>query len=91
VLRAREDMVEPDPNEPDEDPNFWRLEVADLHDGSVAGELIAAVKAVTKKWYRQRKAEERDYSARARRELGDPVLRIKCHRFAHNSYAGVGI
>ena len=47
---------------------FWLGEVETLDDDSLAGQLINAVKAVTKRWLKQRKAEERDASARANRE-----------------------
>ena len=51
-----------------ENLEFWLGEVETLDDDSLAGQLINAVKAVTKRWLKQRKAEERDASARANRE-----------------------
>jgi DNA topoisomerase VI subunit B len=53
--------------EPDEDPNFWRSEIFELYDGTPADALITAVKAVTQRWFKQIKAEERDSCAEARR------------------------
>ncbi len=53
--------------EPDEDPEFWMGEVYSLYDDTPADDLITAVKAVTNRWYKQRKAEERDSSAMKRR------------------------
>ena len=52
--------------EPDEDPKFWSSEVFTKF-GTPAHDLITAVKAVTKRWYKQRRAEERDSSAVSRR------------------------
>jgi hypothetical protein len=59
---------EPDGEEKQEDPDYWLNEVYSSS-ASLAGKLIDAVKAVTKRWLKQRKAEERDSRAHERREL----------------------
>jgi DNA topoisomerase VI subunit B len=65
ALRGANTIVEP--LGPDEDPDYYLSEVADPTDTSVAGSLTTAVKAVTKRWLKQKKAEERQHSARANR------------------------
>jgi hypothetical protein len=52
---------------PDEDADEYLDEVEAASDGSLADDLIEAVKSVTKRWRRQKLAEIRDASARARR------------------------
>jgi DNA topoisomerase VI subunit B len=49
-----------------DDPKLWMGEVFTARN-TPAGNLVTAVKAVTKRWYKQRKAEERDSSAYERR------------------------
>jgi hypothetical protein len=51
-----------------ENAEYYLDEVTTLDDDSVAGQLINAVKAVTKRWLKQRKAEERDRAAFANRQ-----------------------
>jgi DNA topoisomerase VI subunit B len=52
---------------PDEKEGFWLPEVFTPDDGSLAADLISAVKAVTKRWSKQRLAEVKDDSRRAQR------------------------
>jgi DNA topoisomerase VI subunit B len=66
AIALRGAISEPQEEEEENDA-YWLDEVADPNDGSVAGELIAAVKHVTKRWLKQRKAEERHHQARANR------------------------
>jgi DNA topoisomerase VI subunit B len=59
---------EPNVEDEQENPDFYLDEVSSLDDDSVAGQLVNAVKAVTKRWLKQRKAEERDRAAFANRQ-----------------------
>ena len=52
-----------------ENPDFYLNEVNTLDDDSPAGQLIMAVKSVTKRWFKQRKAEDRNRSARINRQV----------------------
>ena len=70
ALRGKQTFDEPqdEPGEEEENDEYWLDEVADPDDGSVASDVIAAVKHVTKRWLKQRKAEERHLQARANRD-----------------------
>src|SRR5262249_51979622 len=57
-----------DPDTYEDDPQFYQDEVADPNDGSVASKLIAAVKAVTKRWHKAKRAAIRDSGAKERRQ-----------------------
>src|SRR5262249_22275106 len=57
---------DPEVEEQQENDDHWLPEI-DARQSSVAGKVVAAVKAVTKRWFKQRKAEERDASAWANR------------------------
>jgi hypothetical protein len=50
-----------------DDPGLWQGEVFKSYERTPADDLVTAAKFITKRWLKQRKAEERDSSAYARR------------------------
>jgi len=79
---------ERDSEEEQENPDYYLNEVEVFDADSLAGQLVAAVKTVTKGWLKQRKAEDRDYKARQPGGGHDPrppslaeISRLRCHGF----------
>ena len=66
ALRGEDELQQLD--EDDEDDEYYLPEVRTPNDDSLATAVITAFKSVTRRWARQRKAEERHYSRLEQRE-----------------------